>query len=687
MEDAAVQGKRRHQRGKRGKKKKATSLFIDSSADEQQQLAEVSARSSLLALSLVPNHVPNSPPPPLPQVAPYSVYVWYQPRAFTAQGGKPELQILPAPRNSHASCRIGHSLNMAIVGGYGGNHYLNDVCLYNTVTSKWTFPSITGTIPSQRYAYAHGATPREMYLFGGFAADGRYSSEFYLLSFHAREHFVWSKIENKAADPDNFRYHVPSARAGATLVPVPGEVRNNIHGSMQGISFLGGGKEGKGSAASNGNGTSGTASSASAAAQGATTLVLFGGAGGNNIVYNDVYVFSVNCGEWQRISCSGSIPPPRSGHSATLIGNRMFIFGGGDPSTGLWNDLYALKLETFTWEFYPTFGFVCPSPRAGHSATVSGRKLVVFGGGDSVQVFNDLYVLDTETRLWHVPEVGGSAPSPRAAHSAVRFGKKIFIFGGSDTQALLNSVAVLSRERARTLSLWPNSSGNAPIDIQYSLESKLQNRIQREELVARNILKPQVVQVAPAIQDRVREIEWHQVGSKLREKLQKRPDMQELQRRRVLQSSSPHRNASPHALSSSDIELHQTRTGGDMQSAVLSLSQMELGSDLNLSSDQDLNEVERNDYRGSRLEDSSIPPPPERGNRRNLAGENCELEEQVVTLADLRQAMQEVASEVYHTCMRDVRELLSARGISLDDDPRIDIDGKEFPRNNTHVKN
>jgi hypothetical protein len=89
-----------------------------------------------------------------------------------------------------------------------------------------------------------------------------------------------------------------------------------------------------------------------------------------------------------------------------------------------------------------------PAARSRHTATVVGSKLYVFGGGDDSRVYNDLYVLDcglcigdlksksdskTETMSWSRPTAKGVIPSARWGHTAEYIGDgKILIFGGHD---------------------------------------------------------------------------------------------------------------------------------------------------------------------------------------------------------------------------------------------------------------
>ena len=41
---------------------------------------------------------------------------------------------------------------------------------------------------------------------------------------------------------------------------------------------------------------------------------------------------------------------PRGGHSTTLVGSRLIMFGGEDRSRRLLNDVSILDLETMTWD-------------------------------------------------------------------------------------------------------------------------------------------------------------------------------------------------------------------------------------------------------------------------------------------------------------------------------------------------
>ncbi len=56
--------------------------------------------------------------------------------------------------------------------------------------------------------------------------------------------------------------------------------------------------------------------------------------------------------------------------------------------------------------------------------------MLIFGGSDGKNYFNDLYVLDLEIMAWTQPKVSGPAPSPRMSHTAMQIGTNLVIQGG-----------------------------------------------------------------------------------------------------------------------------------------------------------------------------------------------------------------------------------------------------------------
>ena len=128
---------------------------------------------------------------------------------------------------------------------------------------------------------------------------------------------------------------------------------------------------------------------------------------------------------------NGLAPCPRLGHSFTLVGNKVLLFGGlandsDDHKTNIpryLNDLYTLELKSnsaLQWEIPATYGS-CPPPRESHSAIAvtnkdgSSPKLIVYGGMSGCRL-GDLWILNIDSMTWLKPHISGSTPLPRSLH-------------------------------------------------------------------------------------------------------------------------------------------------------------------------------------------------------------------------------------------------------------------------------
>ena len=70
----------------------------------------------------------------------------------------------------------------------------------------------------------------------------------------------------------------------------------------------------------------------------------FGGFGGQHD-FNDAWSFNISTRKWTELQCTGSIPSPRSGHTAVLVNDVMYVFGGYTGKDYL-DDLIALQLSS-----------------------------------------------------------------------------------------------------------------------------------------------------------------------------------------------------------------------------------------------------------------------------------------------------------------------------------------------------
>lgn len=89
---------------------------------------------------------------------------------------------------------------------------------------------------------------------------------------------------------------------------------------------------------------------------------MFGG-GIGTMFYNDLFILDTSAAEasprvcarltpctetlnWTKAAVTGTVPGPRRAHTATLIGTRMYIIGGGEAGGKPTNDTFVLDIGT-----------------------------------------------------------------------------------------------------------------------------------------------------------------------------------------------------------------------------------------------------------------------------------------------------------------------------------------------------
>lgn len=161
---------------------------------------------------------------------------------------------------------------------------------------------------------------------------------------------------------------------------------------------------------------------------------------------------------------TGTEPPALVGATTTILGDKLYVFGGRRVSRSrphLTSDLYELDLLSRHWARLETKGDV-PSPRYFHSVCALGdNKLVCYGGMSpeptnpesgpaqneepQVTVMSDIHFYDVPTRTW-MEVMTAKSPQGRYAHCA----------------SILPSSAVFSSANAPVSAIQHNPSGSDP---------------------------------------------------------------------------------------------------------------------------------------------------------------------------------------------------------------------------------
>ncbi|KAK4451758.1 Tip elongation aberrant protein 1 [Podospora aff. communis PSN243] len=207
-------------------------------------------------------------------------------------------------------------------------------------------------------------------------------------------------------------------------------------------------------------------------------LVIFGG-GDGPAYYNDVYVLDTVNFRWSRPRMLGDrAPSKRRAHTACLYKNGIYVFGGGDGVRAL-NDIWRLDvsdINKMSWKLISgpssadrspaasTNGGkdLVPKARGYHTANMVGSKLIIYGGSDGGECFNDVWVYDVETHVWKA--VGIPVTFRRLSHTATIVGSYLFVVGGHDgneysNDVLLLNLVTMSWDKRKVYGLPPSGRG------------------------------------------------------------------------------------------------------------------------------------------------------------------------------------------------------------------------------------
>ncbi|KAL8708094.1 MAG: hypothetical protein Q9220_006947 [cf. Caloplaca sp. 1 TL-2023] len=259
----------------------------------------------------------------------------------------------PGPRVGHASLLVG---NAFIV--FGGDTKVDDrdklddtLYLLNTSTRHWSRSMPPGPRPAGRYGHTLNIVDSRIYVFGG-QVEGYFFNDLLAFDLNTLQNpdSRWEMLIPNSAEGDSSDRPVPPARTNHTIVSWNGK------------------------------------------------LYLFGGTNGNQW-FNDVWSYDPRQIAWTQLDCIGYIPAPREGHSAALVNDVMYIFGGRTEEGTDLGDLAAFKITSRRWFTFQNMG-PAPSPRSGHSMTAFGKQIVVVAGEPSsaprdVPELSMVYVLDT----------------------------------------------------------------------------------------------------------------------------------------------------------------------------------------------------------------------------------------------------------------------------------------------------
>uniref|UniRef100_A0A8C3BNC1 Rab9 effector protein with kelch motifs-like n=1 Tax=Cairina moschata TaxID=8855 RepID=A0A8C3BNC1_CAIMO len=163
--------------------------------------------------------------------------------------------------------------------------------------------------------------------------------------------------------------------------------------------------------------------------------------------YSSIYILDTVTWKWLPVAAKGRMPM-LTYHSTTIYRKELFVFGGTSHKTASQtvgpcsNVLYVFNPEHEIW-YQPISEGEKPLPRFGHSATLLKNKLLIFGGQRTSLYFSDMHILDLGFMEYTpVPFIAGQ-PSARCFHAALAVSDcKVLISGGCNARGALQDAFV-----------------------------------------------------------------------------------------------------------------------------------------------------------------------------------------------------------------------------------------------------
>ncbi|CAB3373826.1 Hypothetical predicted protein [Cloeon dipterum] len=172
------------------------------------------------------------------------------------------------------------------------------------------------------------------------------------------------------------------------------------------------------------------------------SMYIFGGCTSTSSTYNDLWKLDLTKRLWVRPLTMGTYPTPKACASMVCYKGKLILYGGWSfPSPyplhqayTLFNELHEYCIDTNRWTALNTM--TAPPSIAGHSATIHGSKMVVFGGMQKVsqsnfERSNRVWVYDFETNDWYHQPTSEIKPKPRFGHTQIKLSDThLLIIGG-----------------------------------------------------------------------------------------------------------------------------------------------------------------------------------------------------------------------------------------------------------------
>eukprot|EP01080_Neovahlkampfia_damariscottae_P005360 gene5360-9168_t len=291
---------------------------------------------------------------------------------------------LPSERGFHTTTIVGNT-KLFISGGDAKNQYFKEILVYDTATSKWlATKNLPPSMPNSRSGHTCNLYNNKLYIYGG-KQKHKYLSSLVILDLLTNEwrkpKFSQDNLKTRGAHTATILNHCLYIYGGLT----PSEEDNSL------------------------------------------------------IYLPDIIIFDLIKERWLVPTIEGSIPLGRAGHSATVVGQDIFVFGGRSGSL-LLQDSYLFSTKRLSWiKIHPSGNIPCA--RAGHTIeNFDNNSLILYGGSNWTLFFSSVFIYNLDKAEWREIITDGEIPEPRIWHTSSIIGLKMYIFGGGNEKSLFKSI-------------------------------------------------------------------------------------------------------------------------------------------------------------------------------------------------------------------------------------------------------
>ncbi|KAI6218192.1 Kelch repeat type 1 and Kelch repeat type 2 and Fibronectin domain containing protein [Aphelenchoides fujianensis] len=311
----------------------------------------------------------------------------------------------PLPRHGHKMVAIKEFL---VIFGGGNEGIVNDLYVFNTNDKLWYKPSVRGELPPGLAAFGMCTDGLRIFIFGGMVDRNVYSNDLYELDARRWE----------------YKHILPQNRQ-APFLPEP-RFAHSFNIDSEGTGYVFGG------------------------------MTFDARHDHEPRKLNDFFRVRLQSAmghTWEELETDGRKPSPRESHTAVIFERngqkQLFVYGGMDGERRL-SDIWACDLHTFLWTEIEQLG-VAPLGRSLHTAVVIDERMFVFGGWVSMEgeevgaegaapqwkCSNDLAAFNLLSNTWEkfgekLIAPGESLPKARAGHAAAVVHSRMYVWSGRD---------------------------------------------------------------------------------------------------------------------------------------------------------------------------------------------------------------------------------------------------------------